>query len=585
MSAARGAFQSWRRKPIEERIAFVRAFAKLVEARKADMAAVISRSTGKPLWDTATEAAAMVGKAELSVKAYAERTPTKEAPAGAFIARISHHPHGVMAVLGPFNFPGHLPNGHIMPSLIAGNTIIFKPSEQTPDVAEFTVRLWEEAGLPPGVVNLVQGARGPAELLVAHDHVDGVLFTGGMPAGKAIHKALGGKLEKIVALELGGNNPLVVWDVGNLDSAAKLIVKSAYVTSGQRCTCSRRLIVKAGPDGDRVLEALARLIDRLTVGLPDAPAQPFIGPVISARAADAVLAAQADWLKSGGIALREARRLDIGPAFVSPGLIDVTAIAVRKDEEVFGPLLQVIRVKDFDAALDEANNTRFGLAAGLISDDTKLFERFEAEVLKNRRARQRSLLATLLLSAGTPMILSGDESGRTQQGNNNTYCQDNELNWIDWTLLDEDADGGGPDAGSGKGLWEATKQLIALRAEHPALRRRRWLTGHEDGEAAVRWLHPDGHDMADGDWDGSSEMAMLLDGTVIPERGPRGEVIRDDRILLLIDAGSEPTDWSLPPTPGSWVEQFSSALGSQLNDDGTYRTPGRSVVVFVEAAD
>lgn len=183
------------------------------------------------------------------------------------------------------------------------------------------------------------------------------------------------------------------------------------------------------------------------------------------------------------------------------------------------------------------------------------------------------------------MLLAGDELGRTQQGNNNTYCQDNELNWIDWTLLDEDADGGGPDAGSGKGLWEATKQLIALRAEHPALRRRRWLTGHEDGEAAVRWLHPDGHDMADGDWDGSSEMAMLLDGTVIPERGPRGEVIRDDRILLLIDAGSEPTDWSLPPTPGSWVEQFSSALGSQLNDDGTYRTPGRSVVVFVEAAD
>jgi len=209
----------------------------------------------------------------------------------------------------------------------------------------------------------------------------------------------------------------------------------------------------------------------------------------------------------------------------------------------------------------------------------------DPDILRLRGQQLRNLLATLLMSQGVPMLLAGDELGRTQQGNNNTYCQDNELNWIDWTLLDEDADGGGPDAGSGKGLWEATKQLIALRAEHPALRRRRWLTGHEDGEAAVRWLHPDGHDMADGDWDGSSEMAMLLDGTVIPERGPRGEVIRDDRILLLIDAGSEPTDWSLPPTPGSWVEQFSSALGSQLNDDGTYRTPGRSVVVFVEAAD
>ena len=158
-------FPAWRRRPIDERIALVRAFAKLVDARKADMAAVISRATGKPLWDAATEAAAMVGKAELSVKAYQERTPTKEAPAGAFTARISHHPHGVMAVLGPFNFPGHLPNGHIMPALIAGNTVIFKPSEQTPEVAEFTLRLWEEAGIPPGVINLVQGARAPAEQL------------------------------------------------------------------------------------------------------------------------------------------------------------------------------------------------------------------------------------------------------------------------------------------------------------------------------------------------------------------------------------------------------------------------------------
>jgi succinylglutamic semialdehyde dehydrogenase len=380
VAAAREAFPAWRRRSIEERIAFVRAFAKLVDANKAEMAAVISRSTGKPLWDAATEAAAMIGKAELSIKAYNERTPTKEAAAGAFVARISHHPHGVMAVLGPFNFPGHLPNGHIMPALIAGNTVIFKPSQQTPEVAEFTVRLWEQAGVPAGVVNLVQGARAPAEQLVAHDGVDGILFTGGVPAGRAIHRALGGKPEKIVALELGGNNPLVVWDARDLGAAARLIVKSAYVTSGQRCTCSRRLIVKSGTDGDHVLEAVARLVDKLIVGMPDAQPQPFMGPVISARAAAAVLAAQADWLRSGGVALREAKPLEIGPAFVSPGLIDVTAIIARKDEEIFGPLLQVIRVADFDDALNEANDTRFGLAAGLISDDGALFERFEAEV-------------------------------------------------------------------------------------------------------------------------------------------------------------------------------------------------------------
>jgi succinylglutamic semialdehyde dehydrogenase len=332
------------------------------------------------LWDAATEAAAMIGKAELAARAYAERTPTKEAPAGAFTARVSHHPHGVMAVLGPFNFPGHLPNGHIMPALIAGNAIVFKPSEQTPAVAEFTVRLWEEAGAPAGVINLVQGARAPAERIVAHDAVDGVLFTGGVPAGRAIHRALAGQPEKIVALELGGNGPLVVWNAADLGAVAKLVVKSAYVTSGQRCTCARRLIVPAGPAGDATLDAVVSLIDRLAVGPPDAEPQPFIGPLISVAAADAVLAAQASWLSDGGVALRKSEKLGLGPAYLSPGLVDVTSLSQRKDEEVFGPLLQVIRVRDFDAAIEEANDTRFGLAAGLVSDDPALFARFEAEV-------------------------------------------------------------------------------------------------------------------------------------------------------------------------------------------------------------
>jgi succinylglutamic semialdehyde dehydrogenase len=215
---------------------------------------------------------------------------------------------------------------------------------------------------------------------VAHEGVDGVLFTGGVPAGRAIHRALAGRPEKIVALELGGNNPLVVWDASDLDAAARIIVKSAYITAGQRCTCARRLIVRSGAQGDAAIAALTHLVDRIIVGQPDAVSQPFIGPLISAKAADAVIAAQADMLRTGGVALREMRRLDLGPAFVSPGLIDVTAINSRKDEEVFGPLLQVIRVPTFEAAIEEANNTRFGLAAGLISDSEELFVQFETDV-------------------------------------------------------------------------------------------------------------------------------------------------------------------------------------------------------------
>lgn len=380
VEAARLAFDNWRRTSLAERIAVVRRFAALASERKSELTALISRETGKPLWDAATEAAAMVGKAELSVKAYEERTPTKEQPAGAFVARLSHRPHGVMAVLGPFNFPGHLPNGHIMPALIAGNTVVFKPSEQTPAVGEYAVRLWQEAGAPEGVVNLVHGARAPAERLVAHDGVDGVLFTGGVPAGRAIHAALAGKPEKILALELGGNSPLIVWDAGDLEAAARLVAKSAFITSGQRCTCSRRLIVPAGVEGDEIIAAVAGLIDRIAVRPPDADPQPFMGCLISGRAADGVLAAQDEMIHGGGLPVRHVKRLAYGAAFLSPGLVDVTAMNSRRDEEVFGPLLQVIRAPDFDAAIEEANATRFGLAAGLISDDGELWDRFSQEI-------------------------------------------------------------------------------------------------------------------------------------------------------------------------------------------------------------
>ncbi|MBI1339562.1 succinylglutamate-semialdehyde dehydrogenase [bacterium] len=380
VQAARTGFHAWRRTPLAERIGLVRRFAEALKARKDDLAALICRETGKVSWDAAGEVAAMIGKADLSVRAHEERTGTRDQPAGAFIARVTHRPHGVMAVLGPFNFPGHLPNGHIMPALIAGNSIVFKPSEKAPATAEWTVRLWRETGAPPGVLNLLQGGREPAGALVANAGVDGVLFTGGAAAGTAIHRAMSGEPHRILALELGGNNPLVVWDADDVDAAARLVLKSAYISSGQRCTCARRLVIAQGAAGDRVVDAVLGLLERVMVGAPDADPQPFMGPLISEAAADAVLAAEAEMVAGGARSLKPLARLPAGGAFLSPGLIDVTGQSGRRDEEVFGPLLQVVRVRDFDAALDEANATRFGLAAGLISDDAALFERFCSEI-------------------------------------------------------------------------------------------------------------------------------------------------------------------------------------------------------------
>jgi succinylglutamic semialdehyde dehydrogenase len=290
---------------------------------------------------------------------------------------VRHKPHGVLAVLGPYNFPAHLPNGHIVPALLAGNGVVFKPSELTPAVAAFMVDCWREAGLPDGLLGLVQGAGDTGRALAGHPDIDGLLFTGSASTGAALHRQFADTPQKILALEMGGNNPLIVWDVaeGQLAATAELIVQSAYLSAGQRCTCARRLIL----EDSRAVEMIAyvvELIDRLIVGAPFDEPQPFMGPVIDNRAADRLLAGAARLTATGGTAIRPLRRLIADKPFLTPALIDATTAAERPDEELFGPVLQVIRVPDFDAALTEANATRFGLSAGLIGGDAALYDRF-----------------------------------------------------------------------------------------------------------------------------------------------------------------------------------------------------------------
>jgi succinylglutamic semialdehyde dehydrogenase len=379
VEAARRGFAAWSARPVEARVAVARTFAQTVRAEREDIAALISRETGKPLWETLTEADSLAAKAEISITARAERAGERGGEAAGATARLTHRPHGVMAVLGPFNFPMHLPNGHIAPALLAGDAIVFKPSEKTPATGERLVRLWHRAGVPTDVLRMLAGGPELGRALVEHEGIDGVLFTGAARTGIAIHRAMAGRPDKLLALELGGNNPLVVWDAADIEAAAHLVVQSAYVTAGQRCSCARRLILPEGAFGDRLLDALIDLIGRIVVGAPfEAPA-PFMGPVIDTAAAEALLAAQADLTARGGRILKAmARARPFGP-FLTPGLIDVTGVDVA-DEEHFGPMLQVVRVSDFDAAIAAANNTRFGLAAALISEDVALYRRFHASV-------------------------------------------------------------------------------------------------------------------------------------------------------------------------------------------------------------
>lgn len=380
VKAARGAWPAWASLSLTQRIELVRRFANQVRKRADDFAELIARETGKPLWEARTEVDAVINKVEISVNACAERTGKKKLDSALQgTAAVRHKPHGVMVVLGPYNFPAHLPNGHIVPALIAGNTIVFKPSEKTPAVGVFLIDCFHQAGIPEEAVQIVIGGIDEGKALVSHAGIDGVLFTGSVQAGIAINRTLATNPGKIVALEMGGNNPIVVLDTPLLEDAAVLIVQSAFTTAGQRCTAGRRLIVLDSVY-DALMEELLKLTKRLIVDEPFAEPAPYLGPVIDNDTADKLMQSFVHLIGMGGKPIEHLRRPDESKPFLMPGIIDLTDVEDRPDVELFGPILQVVRVKDFDEAIVEANNTRFGLSASLIGGKPADYDRFWANV-------------------------------------------------------------------------------------------------------------------------------------------------------------------------------------------------------------
>ena len=354
-------------------------FAALLEEHKQSLAETISRETGKPRWETLTEIQAMIGKVGISLQAYQTRTGFSQAAMADGASVLRHRPHGVLAVFGPYNFPGHLPNGHIVPALLAGNCVVFKPSELTPLTAEETLKLWLQAGLPDGVINLVQGGRETGEALAASADIDGLLFTGSAGTGYHLHRQLAGQPEKDPGAGDGrqqradrrrfrrsrcGGQP--GYPIGVYLRRPTLHLFTPY--SGE-----------AGAEGDAFIARLVQVAGELRVGRWDAEPQPFMGGVVSATAAENMLKAQQHLLALGGKSLLTMRLLEPGSSLLSPGIVDLTGVAGVPDEEYFGPLTTIVRYRDFDEALQLANRTRYGLSVGLVSPQRELFERLLLE--------------------------------------------------------------------------------------------------------------------------------------------------------------------------------------------------------------
>lgn len=374
-NAAQKALSSWANLSFSSRANHVLNFSKLVDARREELTQLISLESGKPRWEAATEVAAVIGKANLSIQAYQERTGEKQNITTEGTNCVRYKPHGVVAVLGPFNFPAHLSNGHIIPALLAGNTVVYKPSELTPAVAEFIMHCWHESGLPAGVINCLHGDAETAKRLLDED-IQGVYFTGSYATGVQINKQFSDRPEVILALEMGGNNPLVIDNVNNMDAAVYYALLSTYLTAGQRCTCARRMMIPDSPFGSQFLAAFVHASSTLRIGSFTDDPEPFMGPVISQTHAQAHINTQKALQQSGGKTLLPMTLLTENSGFLSPGIMDMTNVAHPIDEEIFAPFVQVYRYQDFDHALALANQTRYGLAAGLLSDNHDHYQKF-----------------------------------------------------------------------------------------------------------------------------------------------------------------------------------------------------------------
>lgn len=380
IEAADAARPAWANRPLVERIAIAVRYAEQLEAGLDELATLITQQTGKPLWESTTEVRACIGKVQLSVDALRQRRDETVEAVGSLRAVTRYRPLGSLLVLGPFNLPAHLPGGHIVPGLIAGNTLVFKPSPLTAGVGEWLAAAWERAGLPAGVLNLIQGEAEVAQWAVADRRIGGVLLTGSRRAGGLLQQQLVERPETLLALELGGNNPLVVDRTGNVAAAVYQVLLSAYVTSGQRCSCARRLILIRGGSGAQLLEQLAASIDSIRVGDPLGSPPPFMGSLISESAAAAVLEQQQRYVEQLTMrSLRLAQPLSEHPAALTPGLLEVTD-QPPPDHEVFGPLLVVQWADSLEEATELANRTEYGLSAGLLSDDPQAFEYFVERV-------------------------------------------------------------------------------------------------------------------------------------------------------------------------------------------------------------
>jgi len=379
VAAARGSFGPWRSLALKDRIAALRRYQKILKARRDDLALLIARETGKPLAEAGAEAQSMIDKVDLTIdhglSLLAEKSfPMDKGVRGAW----RYQPLGVAAVLGPFNIPGHLPNGQIVPALLLGNTVVFKPSELTPFTGQLLGQCFAAAKFPPGVINLVQGGGDVGGRLAAHPDVNAVLFTGSAATGERLERLCAGS-GKMLALEMGGKNAALVLADAPLDLAVKETVHGAFSTTGQRCSSTSRVLLHK-----KIAPAFIEKFLEKTAGLKPGyfDESPAMGPLVRGAAVQNFLTAQEKArdlgfkaLRQGGAAKTARRGYYVTPSVhLWEGPFQFAGDRAYWDEELFAPDVAIYVFSDEDEMVAANNASRYGLVASVFTRSEKKFQ-------------------------------------------------------------------------------------------------------------------------------------------------------------------------------------------------------------------
>ena len=384
VEAAYNAFRDWKRTPAPARGQIISRAARLMEERKEELAAAITREEGKTLAEARGELTRAINVVEFcageSRRMVGETIPS-ELPAN--FAYTVKEPHGVVACITPWNFPVAIPAWKIAPALVAGNTVVFKPATLTPSSAVLLTEIFNDAGLPPGVLNLVLGSGGEAgDEIVNHPAVRAISFTGSTETGLKLYAQVAPRGVRLQA-EMGGKNPVVVLDDCDMELAVESTAQGAFGSTGQRCTATSRVIV-IDKVADEFVERIVERARSFQLGAGDDP-DTDIGPSVDEGQFNTVLKYIDIGREDGAELLCGGKRAE-GDGFengwfVEPTIFDRVTPDMRiAREEIFGPVLSVLRVKDFDEAMMIANDSEYGLSSSVFTNDTNLVYRFVDEI-------------------------------------------------------------------------------------------------------------------------------------------------------------------------------------------------------------